>query len=521
MIPLPPPPQVYDNPTAVEQQLADRFYPSSGNSTTALPTDDDSSSSDTNSFAFRYSLLYSVYSFPNTVLPFFGGYFSDRLGVRLMTVVFISLCTVGQAIFAVGSSMPPGDPAWYVMWCGRVVFGFGGESLSVSTSAMIAQWFAGKELALALGLNLALARVGSVVNDAVSAQIATHFPVYYAMWMGLIMCVVSTVAGVVAFYVDEAAEVRLRDNLGYKHVPAGGLTAAFAAVLCRRKAGGAATTGKDGEVDDALLSGSEKEEGAPALLDEPPKEEIHLNAALKFPGIFWVLTLSCVTVYCDVLPFNNIASGFVAQKWLTNIPLWQVTDADKNAIYVSANSIMLVTYLMAGFLSPLMGGIIDRVGLRAVLNVVAAVGVVGVHSMLAFTTITPAVPLVLLGICYSIYASALWPSIALVIEPKYQATAYGVVTAVQNLGLAVAPLLIGRLLPSASCPTYTDCVAGYTRVEELLIGLGCAGILAGIALNIADHTWLPYPYLNWPSSKVQAAKKAAGEVDDEGAPTAA
>lgn len=138
----------------------------------------------------------------------------------------------------------------------------------------------------------------------------------------------------------------------------------------------------------------------------------------------------------------------------------------------------------------------------------------GVHALLGFTMLTPVVPLVLLGICYSIYASALWPSVALVIEPQFHATAYGVVTAVQNLGLAVAPMAIGALMPTASCATYDVCVSAYTRVEELLIGLGCAGILAGLLLNWADHSLLPYPYLNWPDSKVQAAKRAAGELGD-------
>lgn len=73
-------------------------------------------------------------------------------------------------------------------YTGRTVFGFGGESLSVAQSAMIAQWFAGKELALALGMNLALARVGSVINDVVSVQVATSYPVYYALWVGFGVC---------------------------------------------------------------------------------------------------------------------------------------------------------------------------------------------------------------------------------------------------------------------------------------------------------------------------------------------
>jgi MFS family permease len=176
----------------------------------------------------------------------------------------------------------------------------------------------------------------------------------------------------------------------------------------------------------------------------PPSEEIHISAVLKFPAVFWVLTLSCVVVYIDILTFNNNCAQvlyatfyqilavfivllrhslqFVAQKYLANVPLSQVPDSEANALYASANNIMMITYLVAGLLTPFFGTFIDWIGYRAVLVLVSAIAITGVHLILALTTFSPTVPLVLLGFCYSIYASALWPSIALVIEPKYQAT---------------------------------------------------------------------------------------------------
>ena len=173
-------------------------------------------------------------------------------------------------------------------------------------------------------------------------------------------------------------------------------------------------------------------------------------------------------------------------------------------------------YLVAGCLAPFMGAAIDRVGLRAVLNLGSATLIVLVHFALAFTTtIPPVVPLLFLGICYSIYASALWPSIALVTEVRYHATAYGVVTAIQNLGLAVVPIGVGALMPSAStCPTYDDCVNGYENCEKLLIGFGCVGVLASVGLNIADYS-SKIPVLNWPEARVQAARKAAAVEESE------
>ena len=168
---------------------------------------------------------------------------------------------------------------------------------------------------------------------------------------------------------------------------------------------------------------------------------------------------------------------------------------------------MLTTYLVAGCLAPFMGAGIDRVGLRGVLNLVSATLIVAVHLTLAFTDVYPVAPLVVLGICYSIYASALWPSIALVTEPAYHATAYGVVTAVQNLGLAAVPLGVGLLMPSPSCATYAACTGAYENAEKLLIGFGSVGVLASLALNAADYR-AEIPVLNWPESKVEAFKKA-------------
>ena len=70
-----------------------------------------------------------------------------------------------------------------------------------------------------------------------------------------------------------------------------------------------------------------------------------------------------------------------------------------------------------------LGGLIDNIGMRAIFCLLAAVFISGLHAVLSFTTLYPVAPLVALGLCYSIYAAALWPSIALVIPPENQATA--------------------------------------------------------------------------------------------------
>ena len=313
-----------------------------------MSTDDDSSGgSDPSSFSFRYNLLYSVYSWPNVILPFFGGYLCDKLGTRLMLVVFCLFITLGQAVFALGATMQ-GTSAWYVMWMGRVIFGFGGESLCVAQSALIALWFAGKELAFALGLNLALGRIGSVINDVVSVQIATHFAVYWAFWVALIVCSLSLAAGVWAYYVDKHASARLLKNSGRRPIKETPLLLALLCVPLWRNACSRSSTVDEGL--DKMLSNVERDEaeGVPEsdeqYVADAPTEVIEMSAVLRFKATFWLLALSCVCTYACVLCFNNYASGFIMQKWLANgRALKDVSDDEKKGMSVTANSIMLTT----------------------------------------------------------------------------------------------------------------------------------------------------------------------------------
>ncbi len=332
----------YDGPTATQNQLADHFYP--GSNTTSTDDDGGGGSSDSSSFSFRYNLLYSVYSWPNVILPFFGGYLCDKLGVRLMLVVFLLFITFGQAVFAMGATLN-GNTAWYTMWLGRTIFGFGGESLCVAQSALIAGWFTGKELALALGLNLALGRIGSVINDAVSVQIATRAPVYMAFWAALCVCVASLFAGVWAYYVDKSADVTLRKNRGERPRKE---TRLILSLLCVPACAAACAPARDAdEAFDALIDRALKDDEAgfdekgTAYVVDAPTEVIEMSAVTRFPLTFWLLTLSCVCTYACVLCFNNFASGFIMQKWLANgRPISDVSQDERGSMSVVANSIV-------------------------------------------------------------------------------------------------------------------------------------------------------------------------------------
>ena len=91
-----------------------------------------------------YSLLYTVYNMPNMLLPLLGGFFTDKFGDRLMTVVFTLFILLGQAIICVGSH----QDSFHLMILGRFVFGIGGESLNITLSTLSIRWFEGDELSL-------------------------------------------------------------------------------------------------------------------------------------------------------------------------------------------------------------------------------------------------------------------------------------------------------------------------------------------------------------------------------------
>jgi MFS family permease len=275
-----------------------------------------------------------------------------------MGVVFQGLLFCGAVVTALGASFIHANTqaAWGTMFVGRTLFGFGGESLSVVQSAMIASYFQGKELAFALGVNLALARMGSVLNNEISAVIASHAPVALAFWVGAAIVGGGFISMLAVFYLDLKAENRLRASIGKRPLRNAGLFASLCKLLtccCRKKpsasqskiASAAGTINnrsviEDGTLDEKALSsavyGLDSAPPSPAMpvktsvaaaaahaagsatgdghilhhtneddsllehgADAEPTEEIHLGAVLHFPMIYWALVMSCVTVYID------------------------------------------------------------------------------------------------------------------------------------------------------------------------------------------------------------------------------
>ncbi|KNE70373.1 hypothetical protein AMAG_14513 [Allomyces macrogynus ATCC 38327] len=205
-------------------------------------------------YQYLIGSFYIVYSLPNIILPFVGGVLIDKYGPRTIAVLFSLLVVAGQLIFVTG--LVDRTPGWAIF--GRFVFGLGGETLSVAQQHITTKWFRGTELALAVGINLSIARVGSVINDIVSPYLAHRYSIPLSLWFGFATCIISLAGTLVLVVIDQR----------YSH-----------------------------------LAGSSRE------LWQVRRGIRH------FPRAFWVIQVVMVLLYGTVVPFNTIHSAFLAAKW--------------------------------------------------------------------------------------------------------------------------------------------------------------------------------------------------------------
>jgi MFS family permease len=445
-------------------------------------------------------------------------------------IVFCSFIAIGQSVFAMGMSAK----SWGLMYTGRVVFGFGGESLAVANSSILADWFDGGELAFAFGLNLSIARLGSVINNLVSPSLANNVSLVFALWFSAILCGASVGCALILYPIDARMDAQLKKSSPKLKI--GNDENTIVSPLLEDDYSGHdinSTRGSSGPSMDSKKTGSE---AAP--------EEVSFYEVKKFTFALWLLVISCVVVYGCVLPFNNIASSLLLERDYfmdpgdecqledptqcqsdTNRPNsfcpsstdyapplpTQGTDGDgnfypelessdidctddawsddgvctyeyckrQNDATVKATTTMSIPYIISAIMSPVLGKLVDAIGRRAVIATCAPILLIIVHSMLGFSDITPEVPMAGQGLAYSGFAAVLWPSVPLVVEKRLVGLAYGVITSIQNIGLASFPLIVAAI--------YSDNGEQYIpNVEVFFISLAVLGTLVGFYLNYFD-----------------------------------
>lgn len=493
-----------DIPAALHQQLKD-FMPQSTN------------------FETKFNLLFTVYSLPNVILPFVGGYFVDRLGASWCLMIFTSFCFIGQFTFALGMY----HKMWTLMLVGRTLYGFGGESIGVAYSTLLGKWFAGKEVALAFGVALATSRLGSVCNNLVSPLVANHLSPPWAAGVGVCLNLFSVLISCMLDHVDSGNAVPTRPI----------------------------TPSSTNELAEPLLAPDENDDEEEAELLPVQNYAMNIESTrwdvLRFGSIFWLLSVSCFFVYGCLLPFNNVASGILLERNYFKTPpvdcqlqypnqcsygslqngtnpafdmfnnscpgngfapvlptsinitnaytrgRLTAADVDCSVAFWSSGCtkdycealdratettgrVMSIPYFFAAGLSPLLGGIVDKVGHRALISLFASLILIAVHAAMALSSASPVLPLIGQGLAYSLFASVIWPSVTLVVEERLTGTAFGVIMSIQNIGLALFPMLIATI--------YNNSDERYIPYVELFfVACATAGSMCGCALIFLDR----------------------------------
>jgi len=365
---------------------------------------------------YQFQSLYFLYSWPNVVLCFAGGFLIDRVfGIRLGAIIFSSIVTAGHFVYAFGALAD----SFPLMQTGRFVFGLGGENLAVATNTYAVSWFKGRELNFVFGLQLSMARLGSTVNFYVME------PLY------------------------EAVEGLTGEAGGYTVL---GLTLMIAGSFCVFSLLCAVGIGLMDRRRSSVLRVTEGQVG----------EKIQLKDILSFPLTFWLISFICVFYYSAVFPFVSISKVFFMYKYEMGA--------------AAADSVSGIPYIISAFVSPFMGMLVDRMGRNITWVFISCCSTLVVHLMMAFTFINPYVPMVLMGISYSVLASSLWPMVALILPENQLGTGYGIMQSIQNLGLALMGMLSGYVVDSY----------GYLVLEVLLVLSLAVAVLCMAWMYITD-----------------------------------
>jgi MFS family permease len=371
----------------------------------------------------QIGLLNAIYSIPNVFMVLIGGIIIDRIGTRRATVLFGALCFAGAALTAVSGHLLP-------MATGRLIFGLGAESLIVAVTTAIAKWFKGKELSFAFGVNLTIARLGSFAalnapSWAASAYESWQLPLLISVGMGT-FCI----TGAVLYWILEA-RAEARYSLG-----------------------------------------------------EESTDKVVWGDLFRFGWSYWYVVLLCITFYSAIFPFQTFAIKFFME-------------AHGTSREVGGGLSSLLT-LFAMICTPLFGLLVDRVGRRSLFMMLGSLLLVPVYLMMAYTRMPQLVlfdvplpfsdlvfpvylPMLMMGVAFSLIPAVLWPSVAYIVEQGKLGTAYGLMTMIQNIGLAGFNLLIGwandRWGASAALP------AGYRAGMWMFSVLGFLGLLFAFLLR--------------------------------------
>ena len=211
--------------------------------------------------------------------------------------------------------------------------------------------------------------------------------------------------------------------------------------------------------------------------DSTSSERISLADIRLFGAPFWVLCACMICFYGSTMPFTNIAAQVLETKW--------GLDGEQSG------SLMAVTDTLSAITLPLFGYLVDTYGKRTSLLVLTGLLIGSIHVMVGFVPQVPVlVPLVILGFCYGMFASAFWSSISLLVPARTVATAYGIATGALNGALSIVPIIVAYFV-GLDQQEFAAVEAFFTFL--VVLGIACAVWLGRLDRMQGSLLQLPEP----------------------------
>ena len=451
----------------------------------------------------------------------FAGIILDKMGVRFTAVLSGAVMLVGAVIkwYAVsGSFIGSGMERWFtenlnyiplfdelgvspfyrgmpasakVAAIGFMIFGCGVEMAGITVSRGIVKWFKGREMALAMGSEMALARLGvatCMIFSPMFANLGGKVDVSRAVAFGVVLLCIALIMFIVYFFMDK-------------------------------------------KLDSQTGEAEEK--------DEPFKIS-DIGKILSSWG-FWLVALLCVLYYSAIFPFQKYAvnmlqcnltftepTGFWSSEAVTIVQYVIMlavaacsfaSNFSKNkgmkyglmavaivclVVYCymgymrgSAASVFAVFPLLAVAITPILGNYVDHKGKAASMLMIGSLLLIICHLTFAFILplfkgqavggiIVAYVTILVLGASFSLVPAALWPSVPKLVDAKVIGSAYALIFWIQNIGLWLFPLLIGKILDKTNAPGTDPVELNYTWALVMLACLGIAALIIGVILKRVD-----------------------------------
>ena len=343
----------------------------------------------------EYGIFTSAYGWFNVFLLMliFGGMILDRMGVRFTGMASSIVMVVGCAIKYAAIAGYIGNMTDTILGIhsmvfyasiGFAIFGVGVETAGITVSKIIVKWFKGKEMALAMGMEMATARIGTMLAMLITVPIANAF---HSVAAPILLCLILLCIGFISMFIY---------------------------------------TFMDRKLDSQLANEEEAEE---------PFKVSDIIPIIKNKG-FWLIAILCVLFYSAVFPFLKYAADLMVQKYHVS-----TTWAGSIPSLLPLGTLFLTP--LFGYVYDRIG----KGASIMILGSLMLIGVHLVFALPFLDNWVIAVVLtVILGIAFSLVPSAMWPSVPKIIPEKQLGTAYSLIFWVQNWGLMGVPLLIGVVL---------------------------------------------------------------------------